>query len=149
MVRISRQLVQRLGREPTDAEIAAEMEIEPSKVRISEGIAQLLVSLETPIGEEEGQPARRLHRGQGSAEPRGGRCRAPAPGADRGDAGRALSGRGKCFSTGSVEDGRSYTLEEVGKCFGVTRERIRQIEAKALRGSATPSKSKKLRDFLD
>ena len=150
MVRISRQLVQRLGREPTDEEIAKEMEIEPSKVEEIRRIAQLPVSLETPIGEEEDSQLGDFIEDRDLPSP------------EEAAAGHllheqieemldALSERERevlRFRFG-LEDGRSYTLEEVGKRFGVTRERIRQIEAKALRKLRHPSRSKKLKDFLD
>ena len=150
MVRISRQLVQRLGREPTDAEIAAEMEIEPSKVEDIRRIAQLPVSLETPIGEEEDSQLGDFIEDRDLPSP------------EEAAAGHLLREqieemldelsereREVLQYRFGLEDGRSYTLEEVGRCFGVTRERIRQIEAKALRRLRHPSKSKKLRDFLD
>lgn len=150
MVRISRQLVQRLGREPTDDEIAAEMEIEPSKVEEIRRIAQLPVSLETPIGEEEDSQLGDF------IEDR------ELPNPEEAAAGHllheqieemldALSERERevLHYRFGLEDGHSYTLEEVGKRFGVTRERIRQIEAKALRKLRHPSRSKKLKDFLD
>ena len=150
MVRISRQLVQRLGREPTDEEIAGEMEIEPSKAEEIRRIAQLPVSLETPIGEEEDSQLGDFIEDRDLPSP------------EEAAAGHllheqieemldALSERERevlHFRFG-LEDGRSYTLEEVGKRFGVTRERIRQIEAKALRKLRHPSRSKKLKDFLD
>ena len=150
MVRISRQLVQRLGREPTDDEIAAEMEIEEGKVEEIRRIAQLPVSLETPIGEEEDSQLGDFIEDRDLPSP------------EESAAGHllreqieemlgALSEREKevLHYRFGLEDGRSYTLEEVGKRFGVTRERIRQIEAKALRKLRHPSRSKKLRDFLD
>ena len=150
MVRISRQLVQRLGREPTDDEIAEEMEIEEGKVEEIRRIAQLPVSLETPIGEEEDSQLGDFIEDRDLPSP------------EESAAGHllreqieemlgALSEREKevLHYRFGLEDGRSYTLEEVGKRFGVTRERIRQIEAKALRKLRHPSRSKKLRDFLD
>jgi RNA polymerase primary sigma factor len=150
MVRISRQLVQRLGREPTDEEIAGEMEIEPAKVEEIRRIAQLPVSLETPIGEEEDSQLGDF------IEDR------DVPSPEESAAGHllheqieemldALSERERevLYYRFGLEDGKSYTLEEVGKKFGVTRERIRQIEAKALRKLRHPSRSKKLKDFLD
>ena len=150
MVRISRQLVQRLGREPTDEEIAREMEIEEGKVEDIRRIAQLPVSLETPIGEEEDSQLGDFIEDRDMPSP------------EESAAGHllreqieemleALSDRERdvLYFRFGLEDGRSYTLEEVGKRFGVTRERIRQIEAKALRKLRHPSRSKKLRDFLD
>lgn len=150
MVRISRQLVQRLGREPTDEEIAMEMEIEEGKVEDIRRIAQLPVSLETPIGEEEDSQLGDFIEDRDMPSP------------EESAAGHllreqieemleALSERERdvLYFRFGLEDGRSYTLEEVGKRFGVTRERIRQIEAKALRKLRHPSRSKKLRDFLD
>ncbi|NLB83228.1 MAG: RNA polymerase sigma factor RpoD [Synergistaceae bacterium] len=150
MVRISRQLVQRLRREPTDEEIAREMEIEPSKVEEIRRIAQLPVSLETPIGEEEDSQLGDFIEDRDLPSP------------EEAAAGHllheqidemldALSERERevLHYRFGLEDGRSYTLEEVGKRFGVTRERIRQIEAKALRKLRHPSRSKKLKDFLD
>ena len=150
MVRISRQLVQRLGREPFDDEIASEMEIETSRVEEIRKIAQLPVSLETPIGEEEDSQLGDFIEDRDLPSP------------EESAAGHllreqieemlnALSVRERevLYCRFGIEDGRAYTLEEVGKRFGVTRERIRQIEAKALRKLRHPSRSKKLKDFLD
>ena len=150
MVRISRQLVQKLGREPSDEEIAHEMEIESGRVEEIRRIAQLPVSLETPIGEEEDSQLGDFIEDRNMPSP------------EDAAAGNllheqieemldALSDRERevlRYRFG-LEDGRSYTLEEVGRRFGVTRERIRQIEAKALRKLRHPSRSKKLRDFLE
>ncbi|MDY3869465.1 MAG: RNA polymerase sigma factor RpoD [Pyramidobacter sp.] len=150
MTRISRQLVQRLGREPTDEEIAAEMEIDTGRVEEIRKISQLPVSLETPIGEEEDSQLGDFIEDRNMPSP------------EESAAGNllheqieemldALSDRERevlRYRFG-LEDGRSYTLEEVGRRFGVTRERIRQIEAKALRKLRHPSRSKKLRDFLE
>lgn len=150
MVRISRQLVQKLGREPSDDEIAHEMGIESSRVEEIRRIAQLPVSLETPIGEEEDSQLGDFIEDRNLPSP------------EDAAAGNllheqieemlnALSERERevlRYRFG-LEDGRSYTLEEVGRRFGVTRERIRQIEAKALRKLRHPSRSKKLRDFLE
>ena len=150
MVRISRQLVQRLGREPLDEEIAVEMEIDASRVEEIRKIAQLPVSLETPIGEEEDSQLGDFIEDRDLPSP------------EESAAGHllreqieemldALSPRERevLYYRFGIEDGRAYTLEEVGKKFGVTRERIRQIEAKALRKLRHPSRSKKLKDFLD
>lgn len=150
MVRISRQLVQKLGREPLDEEIAAEMKIEIEKVEEIRRISQMPVSLETPIGEEEDSQLGDFIEDTSILGP------------EESAAGtllteqieemlNALSERERevlRYRFG-LEDGRSYTLEEVGRRFGVTRERIRQIEAKALRKLRHPSRSKKLRDFLE
>ena len=148
MVRMSRQLVQELGREPTDDEIAAKMGIEPSRVEEIRRISQLPVSLETPIGEEEDSQLGDFIEDH----------ELPSP--DEAAAGHLLHEQiEEMLSTLSererevlhfrfgLEDGHSYTLEEVGTKFNVTRERIRQIEAKALRKLRQPSK--KLKDFLD
>jgi len=148
MVRISRQLVQQLGREPTDEEIAAEMEIDPSRVEEIRRISQLPVSLETPIGEEEDSQLGDFIEDRDLPSP------------DEAAAGHLLHERiEEMLATLSsrerevlhyrfgLEDGHSYTLEEVGRKFNVTRERIRQIEAKALRKLRQPSR--KLKDFLD
>ena len=148
MVRISRLLVQELGREPTDEEIAKKMNIEPARVEEIRRISQLPVSLETPIGEEEDSQLGDFIEDHDLPSP------------DEAAAGHllheqieemleTLSDRERevlHFRFG-LEDGHSYTLEEVGKKFNVTRERIRQIEAKALRKLRQPSK--KLKDFLD
>ncbi|MCR5346297.1 MAG: RNA polymerase sigma factor RpoD [Fretibacterium sp.] len=148
MVRVSRQLVQQLGREPTDAEIANEMGIEPSRVEEIRRISQMPVSLETPIGEEEDSQLGDF------IEDR----ELPSP--DEAAAGHLLheqieemlanlTGRERevLHYRFGLEDGHSYTLEEVGRKFNVTRERIRQIEAKALRKLRQPSR--KFRDYLD
>ncbi len=148
MVRISRQLVQELGREPSDEEIAKKMGIEASRVEEIRRISQLPVSLETPIGEEEDSQLGDFIEDHDLPSP------------DEAAAGHllheqiedmldTLSERERevlHFRFG-LEDGHSYTLEEVGKKFNVTRERIRQIEAKALRKLRQPSK--RLKDFLD
>ena len=148
MVRISRQLVQQLGREPTDEEIAVEMEIDPSRVEEIRRISQLPVSLETPIGEEEDSQLGDFIEDRDLPSP------------DEAAAGHLLheqieemlamlSSRERevLHYRFGLEDGHSYTLEEVGRKFNVTRERIRQIEAKALRKLRQPSR--KLKDFLD
>lgn len=150
LIRISRQLLQELGREPTAEEIAAEMDMTPEKVREIQKIAQEPVSLETPIGEEDDS-----HLGDFIPDDE-----APAP-ADAAayellkeqleDVLDTLTEREENVLRlrFGLDDGRTRTLEEVGKVFGVTRERIRQIEAKALRKLRHPSRSKRLKDFLE
>ncbi len=150
LIRVSRQLLQEYGREPTPEEIAKEMGISESKVREIMKIAQEPVSLETPIGEEEDS-----HLGDFLADDK-----TPTPAETASfalmreqlqDVLDTLTPREKKVLTlrFGLEDGRMRTLEEVGKEFNVTRERIRQIEAKALRKLRHPSRSKKLRDYLE
>ena len=150
LLRVSRRLVQEYGREPTSEEIGAGMEVSPEKVREILKISQEPVSLETPIGEEEDS-----HLGD-FIEDRS--ALAPSEAATYqllkeqvDDVLFTLSDReARVLQLRfGLEDGRSRTLEEVGRDFGVTRERIRQIEAKALRKLRHPSRSKKLRDFLE
>lgn len=150
LVRVSRQLLQELGREPMPEEIAKEMDISVERVREIMKIAQEPVSLETPIGEEEDS-----HLGDFIED-----HDAPAP-ADAASFTLLREQLGEVLETLTLrekkvlelrfglEDGRSRTLEEVGQHFGVTRERIRQIEAKALRKLRHPSRSKRLKDFLE
>lgn len=150
LIRVSRQLLQDLGREPTPEEIAVEMDMTPERVREIQKIAQEPVSLETPIGEEDDS-----HLGDFIED-----HDAPAP-ADMAahellkeeleDVLETLTEREEHVLRlrFGLDDGRTRTLEEVGKVFGVTRERIRQIEAKALRKLRHPSRSKRLKDFLD
>ena len=150
LIRVSRQLLQQLGRDPSPEEIAAEMEITVDRVREIMKIAQEPVSLETPIGEEEDS-----HLGDFIEDQD-----APAPAEAASyilmkeqltEVLATLTDREKKVLElrFGINDGRARTLEEVGQIFGVTRERIRQIEAKALRKLKHPSRSKKLRDFLD
>ena len=150
LIRVSRQLLQEYGREPTPEEIAKEMGISEAKVREIIKIAQEPVSLETPIGEEEDS-----HLGDFIPDDD-----APAPAEAASftlmkeqlmDVLDTLTPREEKVLRlrFGLDDGHQRTLEEVGKEFNVTRERIRQIEAKALRKLRHPSRSKKLRDYLD
>ena len=150
LIRVSRQLLQQLGREPAPEEIAKEMEISVDRVREIMKIAQEPVSLETPIGEEEDS-----HLGDFIEDQD-----APAP-AEAASFMLLKEQLEEVLDTLTpreekvlrlrfgLDDGRARTLEEVGQNFGVTRERIRQIEAKALRKLRHPSRSRKLKDFLD
>lgn len=150
LIRVSRGLLQKLGREPTPEEIAKEMDIAVERVREIMKIAQEPVSLETPIGEEEDS-----HLGDFIEDQD-----APAP-ADAASFMLLKEQLEEVLDTLTpreekvlrlrfgLDDGRARTLEEVGQSFGVTRERIRQIEAKALRKLRHPSRSRKLKDFLD
>jgi RNA polymerase primary sigma factor len=150
LTRVSRQLLQELGREPAPEEIAEAMEITADKVREIMKIAQEPVSLETPIGEENDSHLGDFIEDQEIVTP-----------ADSAafkllqeqleDVLDTLTERESNVLRlrFGLDDGRSRTLEEVGKVFGVTRERIRQIEAKALRKLRHPSRSKRLKDFLE
>jgi RNA polymerase primary sigma factor len=151
LVRVSRQLLQELGREPTPDEIAKEMDVPVERVREIQKIAQEPVSLETPIGEEEDS-----HLGDFIEDQE-----APSP-ADAASYTLLQEQLGKVLQDNlsprerrvlelrfGLIDGRTRTLEEVGQYFGVTRERIRQIEAKALRKLRSPKRSKPLKEFLE
>lgn len=150
LIRVSRQLLQELGREPSPEEIAAEMNMPVERVREILKISQEPVSLETPIGEEEDS-----HLGDFIQDDN-----VPVP-ADAAaftllkeqleEVLSTLTEREKKVLTlrFGLEDGRARTLEEVGREFNVTRERIRQIEAKALRKLRHPSRSRKLKDYLE
>ena len=150
LIRISRQLLQELGREPTAEELAVEMQMPEEKVREIMKIAQEPVSLETPIGEEEDS-----HLGDFIPDDD---IPAPAEAAaftllkeQLMEVLDTLTEREEKVLRlrFGLDDGRARTLEEVGKEFNVTRERIRQIEAKALRKLRHPSRSKKLKDYLE
>ena len=150
LIRVSRQLLQELGREPTPEEIAAEINMPEDRVREILKISQEPVSLETPIGEEEDS-----HLGDFIQDDN-----VPVP-ADAAAFTLLREQLGEVLDTLTereqkvlklrfgLDDGRARTLEEVGKEFNVTRERIRQIEAKALRKLRHPSRSRKLKDYLD
>lgn len=150
LVRVSRQLLQELGTDPTPEQIGAVMDLTPDRVREIQKVAQEPVSLETPIGEEEDS-----HLGDFIEDED-----APAPDEAASyillkeqleEVLETLTPReAKVLRLRfGLDDGRSRTLEEVGQEFGVTRERIRQIEAKALRKLRHPSRSRKLKDYLD
>ncbi|MNO61159.1 RNA polymerase sigma factor SigA [compost metagenome] len=150
LIRVSRQLLQEIGREPTPEEIAKEMDLTPDKVREIMKIAQEPVSLETPIGEENDSNLGDFIEDHD----------APAP-AEAAAYELLKEQLEEVLDTLTereenvlrlrfgMDDGRTRTLEEVGKEFGVTRERIRQIEAKALRKLRHPSRSKRLKDFME
>jgi len=150
VIRVSRQLLQELGHDPTPEEIAAEMNMPVERVREILKIAQEPVSLETPIGEEEDSHLGDFIPDEDASEP-----------AEAASFTLLKEQLVEVLSTLTpreekvlklrfgIEDGRTRTLEEVGKEFNVTRERIRQIEAKALRKLRHPSRSKKLKDFLN
>ena len=150
LIRIQRQLLQDLGREPLPEEIGAEMDMPTEKVRNILKIAQEPVSLETPIGEEDDSHLGDFIEDQDATSP-----------ADHAAYEMMKKQLENVLDTLTdreenvlrlrfgLDDGRTRTLEEVGKVFGVTRERIRQIEAKALRKLRHPSRSKQLKDFLE
>jgi RNA polymerase primary sigma factor len=150
LLKTSRRLAQEYGREPSSTEIAKEMEISSDKVREIVKVSQLPISLESPIGEEEDSPL------GNSIEDRN--ALPPADAASKQllkeqieDVLFTLTPREQRVLQlrFGLDDGRSRTLEEVGKEFNVTRERIRQIEAKALRKLRHPSRSRKLKDYLE
>ena len=150
LIRVQRQLLQDLGREPSPEEIGEEMDLSPEKVREILKIAQEPVSLETPIGEEDDS-----HLGDFIEDSE---AQSPSDHAayellkeQLEDVLDTLTDREENVLRlrFGLDDGRTRTLEEVGKVFGVTRERIRQIEAKALRKLRHPSRSKRLKDFLE
>jgi RNA polymerase primary sigma factor len=150
VIRVSRQLLQELGHDPTPEEISEEMNLPVDKVREILKIAQEPVSLETPIGEEEDSHLGDFIEDDNASE--------PSEAASFTLLREQLKEVLKTLTPREekvlklrfgIEDGRTRTLEEVGKEFNVTRERIRQIEAKALRKLRHPSRSKKLKDFLN
>jgi RNA polymerase primary sigma factor len=150
LLRISRRLVQEYGREPTSEEIGSGIELSPERVREIIKVSQEPVSLETPIGEEEDS-----HLGDFIEDST---AVAPVEAASHELLREQIRSVLDTLTTREqkvlmlrfgLDDGRSRTLEEVGKEFGVTRERIRQIEAKALRKLRHPSRSKRLKDFLE
>lgn len=150
LIRIQRQLLQDLGREPTPEEIGEEMELTPDKVRDILKIAQEPVSLETPIGEEDDSHLGDFIEDQEAVSPSD-HAAYELLKEQLEDVLDTLTDREENVLRlrFGLDDGRTRTLEEVGKVFGVTRERIRQIEAKALRKLRHPSRSKQLKDFLE
>ena len=150
LLRVSRQLLQELGREPTPEEIAKEMDIPVERVREIQKISQEPVSLETPIGEEEDSHLGDFIPDEGASEPSEAASFTLLQ-EQLVDVLSTLTPREEKVLKlrFGIEDGHTRTLEEVGKEFNVTRERIRQIEAKALRKLRHPSRSKKLKDFLN
>jgi RNA polymerase primary sigma factor len=150
LIRISRQMLQELGREPTPEEIGQVMKMPTERVREIIKIAQEPISLETPIGEEEDSHLGDFIEDQDAL--------APAEAASFTMLKEQLEGvletltpreRKVLRMRFGLDDGRPRTLEEVGQEFGVTRERIRQIEAKALRKLRHPSRSRRLKDFIE
>ena len=150
VIRVSRQLLQELGHDPSANEIAEEMNMPVEKVREILKIAQEPVSLETPIGEEEDSHLGDFIPDEGASEPSEAASFTLLK-EQLMDVLSTLTPREEKVLKlrFGIEDGRTRTLEEVGKEFNVTRERIRQIEAKALRKLRHPSRSKKLKDFLN
>ena len=149
MVRVSRQLSERLDREPTDTEIAKEMDIEPGKVGEIRRISQHSISLEMLAGEDEDDQAGSYIEDHEHPNPE----ESATEGILRemiADSLGTLSERDREVLNlrFGLEDGHSYTLEEVGKTFGLTRERIRQIEVKALKKLRRPCGSRRLIDFI-
>jgi len=150
LIRTSRQLVQELGREPTSEEIAKRMDIPVAKVRKVLKIAQEPISLETPIGEEEDSHLGDFIEDRGVVSPAEAVINVNLKD-QTSQVLRTLTPREERVikMRFGLEDGSEHTLEEVGQSFAVTRERIRQIEAKALRKLRHPSRSRKLRAFMD
>ena len=150
LIRVSRQLLQELGRDPKPEEIAKEMDMSVEKVREIMKIAQDPVSLETPIGEEEDSHLGDFIPDEDALAPAEAAAYSLLKDQIEEVLGSLNEREQKVLKLRfGLEDGRARTLEEVGKEFDVTRERIRQIEAKALRKLRHPSRSKKLRDYLD
>ncbi|ARB40610.1 MULTISPECIES: RNA polymerase sigma factor RpoD [Mammaliicoccus] len=150
LIRVQRQLLQDLGRDPSPEEIGEEMDLPPEKVREILKIAQEPVSLETPIGEEDDSHLGDFIEDQDAQSPSD-HAAYELLKEQLEDVLDTLTDREENVLRlrFGLDDGRTRTLEEVGKVFGVTRERIRQIEAKALRKLRHPSRSKRLKDFMD
>ena len=148
--KVNSQLLHQNGHEPTSEQIAAELDMPVEKVREIQRVAQEPVSLETPIGEEEDSHLGDFIPDEGASEPSEAASFTLLK-EQLMDVLSTLTPREEKVLKlrFGIEDGRTRTLEEVGKEFNVTRERIRQIEAKALRKLRHPSRSKKLKDFLN
>lgn len=150
LLRVSRQLLQELGREPTNEEIAERMDIPVSRVREIMKISQDPISLETPIGEEEDSHLGDFIKDENITSPADAAAFVLLKEQLNEVLGTLTEREQEVLKLRfGLDDGRTRTLEEVGKEFNVTRERIRQIEAKALRKLRHPSRSRKLKDFLD
>jgi len=150
VVRVQRQLLQELGREPTVEEIASRVEFPIERVREIQRINQDTVSLEQPMGDEEDFSLSDLIEDQGAEVPDDAATRSMLHEAVRDALGTLPRREREVMELRfGLEDGRVRTLEEVGKAFGVTRERIRQIEAKTLAKLRHPNAAQPLRDFLD
>ena len=150
MIRTSRRLQQELGREPTSDEIAAEMELSPERVREIMKISQEPISLEMPIGEEEDSNLGDFIEDHKALPPADAASRQMLKEQMESVLGELSDRERQVLAMRfGLEDGQAKTLEEVGRVFEVTRERIRQIEAKALRKLRHPSRAKRLKDFLD
>lgn len=150
LIRTSRHLLQKLGREPSPEEIAAEMELPVEKVMEIQKIAQDPVSLETPIGEEDDSHLGDFIQDEDSPAPHDSAAYTLLKEQLEEVMGTLTPREAKVLKLRfGLEDGKARTLEEVGRVFEVTRERIRQIEAKALRKLRHPSRSKKLKDYMN
>jgi RNA polymerase primary sigma factor len=150
LLRISRRLAQEYGREPTSREIAKEMEVSSDKVREIVKVSQLPISLESPIGEEEESPLGNSIEDRNALPPVDIASKQLLKEQIEDALGTLTPREQRVLQLRfGLEDGRSRTLEEVGAEFNVTRERIRQIEAKALRKLRHPSRSRKLKDYLE
>jgi RNA polymerase primary sigma factor len=150
LLRISRRLAQEYGREPTSREIAKEMEVSSDKVREIVKVSQLPISLESPIGEEEDSPLGNSIEDRNAMPPVDIASKQLLKEQIEDVLGTLTPREQRVLQLRfGLEDGRSRTLEEVGVEFNVTRERIRQIEAKALRKLRHPSRSRKLKDYLE
>jgi len=150
LLNVSRRLAQEYGREPTPREIGAEMEIPPEKIRVIMKLAQLPISLEAPIGDEEDNHLGDFIEDHNALPPPDAASKQLLKEQIDGVLSSLTPREQRVLQLRfGLEDGRSRTLEEVGKEFKVTRERIRQIEAKALRKLRHPSRSRKLKDYLE